>query len=321
MRDRKWHKYFCLVGLCDALNGVFIVFSSILSRVSGPLQAVLGQTMIIFTFIFSRFILQKVYHQRMFIGPAVVLFGVMISLVPVFRSVAEHEAGLTATAWWWPFVFLAGQVPGALMNIFQEKMQIEFKKASEGSGPAKEFSVIYFQFGESFYQWAFISLFFVFDMAPNYGYSGSLSEFGLNFRSGFLCLANDPSTRSWSSLCAYNGSLAFLFITSFVLTYVFSTLATRHMSANFLTCVTAVPPILSLVFWFTFPGVNRWAGGKDITSFEAACNVVAMVIVLGGVFLYDRFDTNRQDKEPDVDGGAVELCCPGWGDRRRKHPR
>lgn len=47
------------VGLADALNGMLVVYSSPLSRVSGPLQSVLGQAYLPATLIMSKIILNK----------------------------------------------------------------------------------------------------------------------------------------------------------------------------------------------------------------------------------------------------------------------
>ena len=57
----RGHYKLVLIGLFDALNGILVVYASSLDRVPGPLQAILVQTFIPFSLLFSFLILRKTY--------------------------------------------------------------------------------------------------------------------------------------------------------------------------------------------------------------------------------------------------------------------
>lgn len=73
-RGVRWMD-FVLIGLFDALNGLLIVYSSVLNRTSGPLQAILGNSLIPFTLLFSVLILGKRYHRFQLLAGVFTLIG------------------------------------------------------------------------------------------------------------------------------------------------------------------------------------------------------------------------------------------------------
>jgi hypothetical protein len=119
----KWQPYFIVVGVCDALNGILVVFSAFLGRVSGPLGAIITQSMVPFTLILSKPILGAHYKSRNMklavLGAAAVIFAAILSLVPLFYRLHTGEAQAKPQAWWWPLVSITGVLPGAVMNIVQ----------------------------------------------------------------------------------------------------------------------------------------------------------------------------------------------------------
>lgn len=309
MVQLRWHPLMMCVGLADAFNGIFIVYSSILSRVSGPLQAVLALTMLPFTLFFSRVVLQRANTRSQLVAGFLVFCGSILCLVPTFHRVATGTLDFSSSSWWWPIIALMGQAPGALMNVLQQRFQEDFNRRSTSeTAHEREFSVIYFQFVESFYQLVSMSALFFFDILPRFGSSANISQFLDNFKFGWMCLANSKAdtVTALSDRCNYNGGLAALFIGFYIMTYVFSTLATRHASANLLSTITTVSPIIALTFWLIFPDVNAWAGGSDYTALDAGFNLGALGLILPGIWLYHRFTPTVGAVHTE----QIELCFP-----------
>ena len=113
-----------LLGFCDALNGLLVVYAASLSRTPGDLQALLGQVYIPFTLVFSRMFLGKRYSFSQMYGAFVVIVGVFISLMPLISSLftSSSVTSLTPSNVVWSCVFVLSFVPGTLMNIIEEEI-------------------------------------------------------------------------------------------------------------------------------------------------------------------------------------------------------
>jgi hypothetical protein len=160
-----------------------------------------------------------------------------------------------------------------------------------------------------------MSALFFFDILPRFGSSTSMEQFVDNFRFGWMCLANSQATwvQALSDRCHYNGGLALLFVAFYVTTYVFSTLATRHASANLLSTVTTLAPIAALVFWLEFPGLNTWGGGADYTPTDAGYNIGALGLILPGIVLFHYYtprDPRKMVSVQEEDDAGLEICLP-----------
>jgi len=295
MRSLRWHPYLALVGLSDSWNGFLIVYSSPLSRTSGPLQSILGQTFIPFTLLFSRFLLGKVYTCRQLVGAFIVIAGAFIALAPMFKRVHDGTYSTNNEYWWWPLLFCLGQVPGSLMNIFGELQQQRFTELTK-----QRMSVMYFQFVESFYQLCSMSIFFWLDILPNFGSSSNLAGFNENYKFGWKCFFGTDSAVLLSDRCkSYSGGFGSLFVFFYMMSYIFSTLLTMYASANLVSVVAATGPVLALLFWYAFPSVNDWADGTpySLDSLDGICNILALPFMLAGVALY-RYHEDTTQREP-----------------------
>lgn len=131
-------------------TGLFVVFSSWLGRVNGPLQTILLQSVIPFTLIFSKLMLFKKYTLPQMIGATFVMFGIIFSLVPLFHDLRDGTAHINTQAWWWPLIMILGMVPAAAMNIFQEKLQNAYHESTDHK--QKRYPVSLLQAIESFFQ-------------------------------------------------------------------------------------------------------------------------------------------------------------------------
>ncbi|CAF1276752.1 unnamed protein product [Rotaria sp. Silwood1] len=195
MRSSRWIKYMLLVGVFDAANGFLFVFSSHGTRVPPALSSILIQSIIPCTFIFSKFLLPKKYHWRHILSVALVLVGVGFSLIPTFKRIHDGTAKTELKdGWYWPFIFIVGCIPAALMNIVQEQLQIKYtQQARENQEKITRFSVMYFQAVESTFQFCTIALCFALDLVPKFGTSNDIHSFWTSFSNGFKCFFNDKS--------------------------------------------------------------------------------------------------------------------------------
>lgn len=309
MLSTRWIKFMLLVGVFDAANGFLIVFSSHGSRVPPALSSILVQSIIPFTFILSKILLPKQYHWRHIFSVALVMFGVVFSLVPTIKRMFE---GTTPTelqhGWYWPFIFIIGCVPAALMNIVQEQLQIKFtQQARENQEKITRFSVMYFQAVESTFQFATIALGFGLDLLPDFGTSDNIEAFWTSFSNGFKCFFNDSSLSG--GRCGYAGATGTLFIVSYLATYITGTFLTDHVSANWLSILSSISPLIATSFWFIFPSINHWAGVGLMDGWDIGFSLGALPIILIGMFIYRGGGSDRRTDDDDayVDEHPVEL--------------
>lgn len=309
MLSLRWIKYMVIVGVFDAANGFLIVFSSHGSRVPPALSSILIQSIIPFTFIFSKILLPKKYRLLHLLSVGLVLAGVVFSLVPTFKRMHDGTAStVLKDGWYWPFIFIIGCLPAALMNIFQEQLQIKYtQQARENQEHITRFSVMYFQAVESTFQFGTIALCFGLDLVPDFGTSKDISSFWTAFSNGFKCFFNDSSVAG--GRCGYAGATGSLFILSYLGTYITSTFLTDHVSANWLSILSAISPLIATSFWFIFPAVNTWAGVGDMDAWDIGFSLGALPIILIGMYIYRRGGTDRTNEEEDFvqDEHPVEL--------------
>lgn len=309
MRSIRWIKYMLIVGIFDAANGFLIVFSSHGSRVPPALSSILIQSIIPFTFIFSKILLPKIYRWAHILSVMVVMIGIVFSLIPTFKRMCDGTATTELKdGWYWPFIFILGCVPAALMNIFQEQLQVKYtQQARENHENITRFSVMYFQAVESTFQFGTIALCFALDLVPGFGTSTDIHSFWLAFSNGFKCFFDDGSLAG--GRCNFAGATGTLFIVSYLSVYITGTFLTDHVSANWLSILSAVSPLLATSFWFVFPSVNKWAGVGDMNAWDIGFSLGALPIILIGIFFYRGGGTDRKDADENhlYDEHPVEL--------------
>jgi len=299
MLSIRWIKYMLIVGVFDAANGFLIVFSSHGSRVPPALSSILIQSIIPFTFVFSKFILPKKYKFLHIFSVCLVLIGVTFSLIPTFKRMHDGTATTELKqGWYWPFIFIIGCLPAALMNIYQEQLQIKYTlQARENQEKITRFSVMYFQAVESTFQFGTIALCFALDLVPNFGTSKNIDSFWTSFSNGFKCFFNDSHLTG--GRCNFAGGTGLLFIISYLGTYVTSTFLTDHVSANWLSILSSISPLIATSFWFIFPAINAWAGVGAMDAWDIGFSLGALPIILVGMVLYRGGGTDRNTEEEE----------------------
>jgi drug/metabolite transporter (DMT)-like permease len=212
------HWKLLLIGVADALNGLLVVYASVMDRTPGPLQAILGQAIVPITLFFSYFILKKRYTKGQYVGCALTMAGIIISLIPTF---IKFETGKFAV--YWPLIFLLGNIPGVLMNIYEEDV---FQVTSKG------FDVCYLLAWESLYQFITVLLFFWVDIVPGFGTSNNIGHWSKTIDDGFTCFFAPDLMPVLSPRCNYAALFGIIFTAAYCFSYIYGSLVMKHASAN-----------------------------------------------------------------------------------------
>eukprot|EP01134_Creolimax_fragrantissima_P003710 CFRG3710T1 len=137
---RSLHTKFCVVGILNALNGMCVIFAN--PHVAGSLQQIMVQMVMPITMVMSIVVLRSSFQRLQIIGSLLIVIGVVIELYPQFtlsgRLVLTSGAGGdeftcdehtssgaykthdTAPDYFWPLVFLLGQIPMGMQSVYQE---------------------------------------------------------------------------------------------------------------------------------------------------------------------------------------------------------
>jgi drug/metabolite transporter (DMT)-like permease len=287
----KNHYKLILTGIFDALNGLLIVYSSSLQRTPGSLQAILMQSIIPFTIVFSKIILKKVYSLTHFYGAGITLVGLIISLIPTFYNFSATN-GL-----FWPSIFLIGNIPAVLMNIIEEDIFLETKN---------KYDSVFLLAWESLYQLITVILLFWTDIIPGFGTSVGLSAWWDKLSSGLTCFLT-PWSSSVSSSCDYCFLFGTMFTIAYCMSYIFGASMMKHASANSAAMVGAVCPCLVVFFWVIFKDLNAWAGGHNYSKFDIICYIVSLPFITCGIFVFRRAERIQKLKKLDEIQGCEDI--------------
>ena len=276
MRNYKKHYKLVLIGVFDALNGILIVYASPLSRTPGALQAILMQTLIPFTIIISKLILKKSYTFDQLMGGGMAILGCIVSLIPKF-----NDPDLGDFKFYWALIFLIGNIPLVLMNIFEESIFNDIHY----------FDGYYMLAWESLYQITTVLLLFWTDIIPGFGFSPDIGAWGKQLGNGFqYFFAPWPGAIENCDFCFLAGAI---FTVAYCFSYVFGAKMMKIASANSNAVVSALAPTFSIFFWLVFTGLNRWAGGAEYTKLEIICYSISVIIIGFGVVMYRKAEKKK----------------------------
>lgn len=88
------------------------------------------------------------------------------------------------------------------------------------------------------------------------------------------------------SRCEYTAALAAIFAGSYTFTYLFSTWLMRVTSANYAGILASLSNPLGVVFWLTFPALNRWGGGSSYGTMDIVFAALSIPLMLSGAVLF-----------------------------------
>jgi len=224
------------IGLCDALNGMMVVFASPSSRTPPYLQGVLGLATIPLTVVVRVGLLRKFPSRLQGLAAGLVVAGLATSLIPTMFF--GQGPALASIGWFWPVWFILGFIPAAFMNVIEEKVLKDEHKTA---------NMIVFVFWLNFWQLVFVTALFWLDIVPGYGMSNDLEDWVSHMQAGIACFFFSEDCEGVVFLWGL------LFILSYVGAYLFGGLLLRHTGgAVWQAVVTSTVSPISTLWWALF---------------------------------------------------------------------
>lgn len=273
MKIYNKHWKFILIGFFDALSNLLLVFSSSLDRTPGVIQSMLIQTSIPFSILFSKIFLKKKYKFDQIFAAILTCFGVLVSLIPIFN---DFNIGSNQIKFQWPVIYLMAIIPIVLYNIVFESIFID----------KPDIDLIYILAWETLYEEIIVLFLFWTDIIPGFGTNDDLNMFGEKMKFSFTCFWNPWNSNS--NKCNYCFLIGTFYIISYIFIYINEASVMKRASANLNVIVLALPTGFVMIFWFIFPGLNRWAGGNDYSKLDLICYIIAIFIIILAIIIYRR---------------------------------
>ncbi|XP_062501559.1 uncharacterized protein LOC134178690 [Corticium candelabrum] len=288
--ERKFpHTDMFLIGFCDAINGVMVVFAATASRTSPMLQTLLGNFMIPLTVVARIFILKKKPNLVQGLSAVAVFMALLLCLAPDIFDLdkprcSQSSASTSSTGAarvLWPLCFMFGFVPAAIMNVLEEK---SLKKRVRSGNGTRQINLFYFLFWTSLYQLLTAAALFWIDIIPGFGTAhGSITEFGKNYWYGIKCFFGYGG-------CDYSSGLrGSLFVGFYVVAYIGGGLLLRFSDgATFMAIVNSVTTPLGFLFWTLFqdPSKGPFMWDPHATT-KTYFSLGGLVIMIPFTFIYN----------------------------------
>lgn len=236
------HGWLVVIGVLDSLNGLILLFAA--HPTPASLHPILPNITIPFTFVMSYILIRQKFRFKYFLGDFVsaiiVLIGVLISIIPVFIEIAHNPDSVKSSAIW-PIIFILGILPGALMNIVQEK----------ASKNITNLDYLHLNMWVSFYQVICdLILFWANFVFPSNIHN--LGDLGTAFDKGFQCLVGIDIVKNGTVVgnCKMATLDMSVFIVGYVGTYLFSAILLRMASSIFISLINVfVTPMSEFMFF------------------------------------------------------------------------
>ncbi|KAK7490961.1 hypothetical protein BaRGS_00017833 [Batillaria attramentaria] len=290
-----WRTFF-LLGLCNTLNGVGVVFASPPDRTAPYLQGILATIQIPFT-VFCRFlILRKGISVRRLFCTIAVLIGIFITIEPQIWSLpgsgSDSSSGGSAAAHViWPMIFAVAFLPFAIFSVICER---ELKKGESQS--------LSFMTWTQVLQFLTILPLFWVDFIPFYGMAKNFKDFGHRMHRGFECnFSSAPDCRN----LAFKG---WIFILGYTLGGLFQFLLIKYAEgAVFAVVVQSLVTPLATLFWTFFKfdvPTDHFYWDPQFTE-TTAFTIGGLLIIVPAVILYNVF--SKQEAAQPTESNKQEM--------------
>lgn len=179
-----------LIGFCDALNGLFLVYAAPPNRTPPFLQAILGTFNIGWTILFRAVILRKYPSRMQSVWAGAVFVGLFLSSCPsIFGLAAGSSFESQAVGPWkvlWPIIFASSFAPAAIMNVVGESVLQQTSQIHAGPGNRNAVNIWYYLSLQSLSQLLTFLLCFWVSTIPHFGtvhtVDGLFSTLKMNWR-------------------------------------------------------------------------------------------------------------------------------------------
>lgn len=277
-------------GLCNALNGILIVYASSSTRTPPVIQAILQNCGVLFSVPFSKLVLGDVKRYLAWEplrAAGIVVASVGVSLAPTLAALASGKESATGfngtTTLAWVLVYTAGLAPNALLNILQQLYFIRTGSLRPEATPHEQLrgTLRALMFSNFMQPLAYLALFWV-DILPWFGSSKSATDFldvtlySMGCSVGGAKWAGSMAGRTCSPLAPL---WAWSFILAYTLAYFGGAQLNRESATFNMLCLVVVTASTALL-WL-IPGVN-----PNPESTPAWSVIVSLILALVGSVLW-----------------------------------
>ncbi|ETW03085.1 hypothetical protein H310_05512 [Aphanomyces invadans] len=110
------HYKFAIMGLFDTLYNLLTAFPT--PHIGGNMSNALNQLNLPFNMILSAILLSTRYKRSHYMGAVLVLYGALVTMIPVFRN--EVAANMPDPSMFWILFYIIGLLPAAGSNVYKE---------------------------------------------------------------------------------------------------------------------------------------------------------------------------------------------------------
>lgn len=275
---KQYVKPIILMGICDGVNRMLTIYTSSLGRTDGNLQAILLQSMIPYTVLFTRMMTNDNISRNEYKSIGVVIAGIVIGMIPNIIHLAEGD---TTENVLFPLFFLLAVAPASLIGVLQLQVFME----------TPTYCLDWMLFFESAVQLVMCVLFFWADIIPGFGTSANIVDFFASFGYGIECAFGGTS----NDKCAYATLFAILYSLCFCLTYWCYSYIICNGSAIFASLVVTIIAPMIVVAWSMFPSLTEWAGGEDYDTLDIVIALLTTILLIApGTVAYKHYENVRQ---------------------------
>ncbi|KAF0703118.1 hypothetical protein AaE_015541 [Aphanomyces astaci] len=110
------HYKFAIMGLFDTLYNLLTAFPT--PHIGGNMSNALGQLNLPFNMLLSAILLSTRYKRSHYMGAVLVLYGALVTMIPVFRG--ETAANMPDPSMFWILFYIIALLPGVGSNVYKE---------------------------------------------------------------------------------------------------------------------------------------------------------------------------------------------------------
>ncbi|EGG18312.1 putative transmembrane protein [Cavenderia fasciculata] len=290
---------FLIMGALDAVTGYFVVIGGV--RTSGPLQQLLNQAIIPFTMLASLIFLKERYSLIQVGGAAVILSGVVVSLIPSLTGPPDPTNSV-----FWNFFYLISIIPFAGSNVYKD---IGFQAVAD-------MDVWYLQFWDAFFQSIIGTFLFPINAILPGDAKIPFNQVLPAMKNGALCLAGHDiivdncgtDLQTTCDNCHHAYIIILCYMTINVIYNIFILLVIKHAGATVYSIANTLRlPLTNIVFSLHF------IMGAAVTPFSGL-SVAGLIIILLGLVGYRIGSMIKAKKAALENGGEVQVrVIPGLG--------
>lgn len=265
------------LGFTNSLNGLFVLYASLMQRTPPLLQSILAITSI-YTAVIASYFFLNVNRNYCSGRPLIALFlitsGVIISLLPTIINEQDSSRVYHVI---WPIFFAIGFAFASLYSVLQER---HLRKTREEEGERGYLVKLNMLLWQTTFNGLWIIFLFWTDFIPNFGFLTSVDDLGSHANAGLTCstvglfLGGDCINIFWYAL-AFNLAYYVAFNSSSYL---------NEEDATYTMITSVLVPVFATVFWIVKSDLNTNKVNTPLWSI-----FLSLVLCVFGMIIWKRW--------------------------------